>query len=129
MPNYKGVEVDFTGTKPKLSLAKTSASTDVQNILVNIATAKDPNGVFPLRGTDLLKKYAETGFVSIGSAQHKANFAAMDTKTFFNSTRGNNLKSLDSIVLEVSPVSISSLGIKLRLGFSDVSVTTLETNL
>lgn len=127
--SYKGLSVDFTGSSPKLNWNETSEDTDTQNILVNIATAKGSDAVYADRGTDLLKKFAESGFVSAGFAQHKANFAAMDTKTFYNVTRGETSRQLNSIVLEVTPLSLQSLQLHLRLGYEGTLTTNIEATL
>lgn len=130
MSNFsRGIAVDFTGPKPSLNWNKQSNDVDIQNILVNIATAKNSDPTSPTRGTDLLKRFVETGYVSSGFAQHRANFAAMDTKTFYNATKGDSAKSLNSIIMEVSPVSISSLKVGLKLGFSNTPAVNIEATL
>ena len=54
-----------------------------QAIMVNVGTMAGSDPLYPGRGTDLLRDGVEGRLVDTNTAQHRANFAALDTRTFF----------------------------------------------
>ena len=68
----KGAVFDFSSTVEGFE-------NDVQVAMVNIATTKESDPIFPDKGTDLLKEAIAGRLINIRNAEHFANFAALDT--------------------------------------------------
>jgi hypothetical protein len=122
MSNWRGLAIDFSkDTGPTLS-PNTSTLGDkctVQNIGVNIGTQQGTDEFDAIRGTNLLKFFAQSGFVSVNAAQHKANFAALDIKTHYNRVKSTEDTALNTVSFKVTPVSIDSLRMGVTLGFGN----------
>lgn len=79
----KGVQFDFSA--PVEDFAN-----EVQTAMVNIATSKGSDPINPDKGTDLLKEAVAGRLINIRSAEHFANFAALDTLFLFRQFEDTN---------------------------------------
>lgn len=80
-----------------------------QKVLVNLATIKGTDKLYPDKGTNLLKQCIGAVMVNENAAQHISNFAALDTLYFINETDGLEvddpigLEDLDLVLADYDP--------------------------
>lgn len=78
-----GPALDFTGETPTFGTGRIGGfAAAVQNALVNLGTAQGSDPLYPERGTTLQQAAVEGRLIDLNSAQHNANFAAVDTLAF-----------------------------------------------
>ena len=80
----KGLSIDFKKTGATLAVASsvTGFATVAQNGMVNIATSRGSDKVYPSRGTALYAQGVLGDLTTYKSAYHASNFAALDTLLF-----------------------------------------------
>lgn len=121
----KGLKVNFNSDGITID---TEASVDgleatIQNALLNIATRKGTDKVFPNKGTDLLHSAVTGKIVGINDANHVSQFAALDTLFFirqFDITQPSNTR-IGKIFMQ--PVSYNGHRLLINATFTDIDGT------
>lgn len=104
-----------------------------QKYLMNIATAKKSDPIFPARGTDLLTRAIGGAVVDSASAKTLGNFAATDTIYFCSWEETPEVYEADyyPTAAELSPTSYTNSGrtlnFELTLTFRDGTTTETTT--
>ncbi len=127
----KSTALQFDADGSVLLLTDQSASgfaATVQNALVNLLTEQESDALFPDRGTALLQRSLDGGYVDTRAAAHQANFAASDTLFFGrNHDTADAGDKLAEVRLEVHKLNLVTM--ELRASFTSVAGVTLSYQL
>ena len=99
----KGIKLDFTADGVRILTDDTVEDFNalVQNCLVNIATTKGTDRIFPEKGTDLLKDGVVGLLTSTGAVVASSTFASVNTLFFIRETDYDDTEeSIENITLE-----------------------------
>ena len=105
-----GCSLDFTSPVNDISCA-------IQNSLVNIATGKGSDLIFPLKGTDLYAQAVSGAIVDTNTAVHASSFAALDT-LFFSASQNKSTDSETITAVNIAPVSITGGSLSTQVQFN-----------
>lgn len=94
----------------------------VQNYLVNTATVRGSNLIFPQKGTDLLRVVNGGTVFDETTATHQANFAATNTLVFENSQQNDLDLTVDRFKLFPKTLNPENLTLTTLFEFSDGTV-------
>lgn len=80
-----------------------------QRYLINIATDRDEDNLYPDKGTDMMSGVLQGLVIDYNSASHLGNFAALDTTSFMGSIGpSDRILGDDAVyVMAVTPLSYS----------------------
>jgi len=95
----KSLRIDFQGDAPKLAFDRPAHGLEnsIQNALVNIGTRFGDHNLHSKRGTRLLASGVRGLITSQQTAQHQANFAAIETTRFLEAVTEVELPDTDTI--------------------------------
>lgn len=129
----RGLRLTFSQEGP-ISLngdAVTDLECIQQNALVNIGTSKGSDAIFPDKGTDLFKAAVGGVIYDIQSAQHAANFAALDTVTFLRDHEyaSQSQSTLETLQLNLRVIEVGRLQFQASMVFSNGVTSATQTSL
>lgn len=121
----RGLKINFD--KGQISIDTNACVTNfdatVQNALVNIATRKGTDRIFPDKGTSILKNAVAGVIVGMNDANHEAQAAAIHTLFFSRKwdTTGDNTLKLGSV--KMRPITYDGRTLVINAAFTDVAKT------
>lgn len=132
----RDVRIQFNGDKGTIFRCDEEVagkSTYEQKYLINSATSKGTDPIFPDRGTDLLKGAIGGSVINFSSAFHLGNFAAVDTLYFCsfeeNADEFNSEEYVDAFTLLPTEYDNSTRTLTFKATFSFKDGTSNEKEL
>jgi hypothetical protein len=123
----KGLAIVFEADGATLSSTASVSgfATIAQNGLVNIATIKGSDALYPKRGTALYSGGVAGKIPTYSLAYHAANFAALDTTSFIRSTDYSTVSYERLKKVSLKPALYEGTRMRLNAFFLGVDGTTI----
>ena len=102
-----------------------------QNAMVVIGTSKGSDAIYPDKGTDLLRSSVRGVAHDVQSAQHVANFAALDVSTFVREHEYPSMAAhtIETLQLELREIAIGYLKFQAVFRFTNGETITTQQNI
>lgn len=120
------IDFDEKGAVLLFNEQVTGTRNTAQKCLVNVGTLAGSSPMYSFRGTSLLLQAVHGELISVGTAQHAANFAALDTVLFVRNTddpdRLSDTDRVTDMSLSVTGFSGQLLHLEASITFADATV-------